>query len=168
MAELFSLMPGSTSCNDRSVEASRSYFRAFLPASYQMRACAAGEISRDACSPSLCARCEAGCRFPLEMTLDLRTWCHSERACLTRIESYTLAQAADIARGSRPWRLHTLSTDRAMPSLSVGADGPSAFGGASRPGRPRMVQKSPTEKAAKRNPSQLNRQHFQGVYFLSH
>ncbi|MGC1678246.1 MAG: hypothetical protein WA740_12025 [Candidatus Binataceae bacterium] len=72
MAELFSLMPKSTSCENDRVEANRTQSRTTLPASVPWNAPATGEISRDTRTANLCARRETISRFALEMTPDYR------------------------------------------------------------------------------------------------
>jgi len=157
MAELFSLMPEATSCKGDRVEATHSLCRSILPASLLPDAFMTGEISRDARSASLCARREAGSRFALEMTLE---------TCLVSFR----ARAADAYRAvlttmsgrhreeSRPRHLRTFPMECAEPSWSVEAAGSSAFclfsgtGFSLWPFLSIMVQKSMTEKAARRNP----------------
>ncbi|MGB6091657.1 MAG: hypothetical protein WBG26_19340, partial [Candidatus Binataceae bacterium] len=90
MAELFSLMPESTSCENVRVEASRTLLRSALPTLLHVDAFAAGEISfgyaQDRLSGSL----------PRETIRTTRG-----------------------RQPPRPRHLHTRSIDRAKPSASV-------------------------------------------------
>jgi len=170
MAELFSLMPESTSCKAIRVEVSRTRSRSILPAPFQWDPPATGEISRDVRSARLGARRETISRFALEMTQDQDRG--SFRAQVDRQLCVVHRLSRCIHREeSRPRHLPTFpmrpaKSSALIPSLSAVADGPSAIG-ESRPWPGQKAQKSITEKAAKRNPTRQNRQHFQGVYFLS-
>jgi hypothetical protein len=168
MAELFSLMPESTSCKSDPVEATRTLSRAISPDLFQRNAPATGEISRDAYGARLHARRETVYRFALEMTRGLVSF----RARVGDTDRVVRVTTSGSHREeSRPRHSHTLSMECAkpspsVPSLSVVADGPSAIGGSRRWPR-QTVRKSMTEKAAETNPMSRNRQYFQGVYFFS-
>jgi len=166
MAELFSLMPESTSCENDRVEASRTLLRSALPTMLHVDAFAAGEIPRDPCSARQSARRAAGSRLALGMTRDLRLVSFRARAGNVYRVMLATGRGGDREE-SRPGCLHTLSMDRAKPSFPVAADGLSAIG-ESRCWPRQKVQKSMTKKAAERNPSSQKWQRLQGVYFLSH
>ncbi len=128
MAELFSLMPDSSSCNDGSVEATRTRPRFTLPASGRRNAPATGEISRDPRRARPCACHPTGSKYALEMTPSHRFV--SFRAHAGAAYRVVRATSGSAAREeSRPRHSHALSIERANLSSTVAADGSSAIGG---------------------------------------
>ncbi|MGC1338353.1 MAG: hypothetical protein WA836_09535 [Candidatus Binataceae bacterium] len=125
MAELFSLMPESTSCKAIRVEANRALHRF-----------ASGRVPSEAEQhphPAL-------------------------RATFSRREKDQICPNAFSLREKVPeGRMRVLLCRRRLSFKSWNYKNGSLR---------QKAQKSITEKAAKRNPTRQNRQHFQGVYFL--
>jgi hypothetical protein len=124
MAELFSLMPKSTSCKSDRMEATRSSAGRSLPAFLQGNAFAARRSHQSNQSNHQDTKAQRTDAFP--------------RAA--RGNAYSLCLSVFVFLGVFVFSLFF----------------------------PQTVQKSMTEKAAETDPLSRNRQHFQGVYFLSH
>jgi len=178
MAELFSLMLESTPCKSDPVEPTRTLFRCTSPASVRRAApdllrwdaCATGGISRDARSAKLCARHETVSQFTLKMTPGYRLSSFAKPAFSSRQER---GRRDDGPTAIRPFCSRTgvlpFITDRTaeLSTVSQWRRRPRSVIGGSRHWRPQTVEKSPPQKSVENRPIRQNRQHFQGVYFLS-
>jgi hypothetical protein len=166
MAELFSLMPESTSCKTDPVEASRTLLRTILTDPFQRNAPAAGEISRDTCRASLGALPSSGRRLGVSREVEqhphpaLRATLRQAQGRLfsRREKDQKMPNAFSLREKVPEGRMRVLLCERRLSFMSWHY---------LKDGSPRRTaQKSMTEKAAKTNPSSRIRQHFQGVYFL--
>ncbi|MHB8384053.1 MAG: hypothetical protein ACYDC3_17130 [Candidatus Binataceae bacterium] len=160
MAELFSLMPESTSCKNAPVAAIRSQSRSTLRNLFQHNTFASRDISRETRRARLCARRGTIRRCALEITRDPDPMSFRARAG----NAYRVVLATVIGSDreeSRPRHSHTFLVECAKLYLPVAQ----ALACALAPRR--SVRKSMTEITALRNPMAQNRQLLQGVYFLS-
>ena len=161
MAELFSLMPESASCENAPVAPTRSQSSIHFADLLQKDAVATGKISRNTCSANLCAHRETIGRYALEMTPDPDPASFRARAGT----AYRVVLATVIGRDraeSRSRHLHTFLVECAKPPLSAAQ----ALAGGLSPSQ--TGRKSRYQKDVRSEANRRNRQRLQGVYFLSH
>jgi hypothetical protein len=161
MAELFSLMPDSTSCKTDRVEANRSLLRTFLSDPFQRNAPTTGEISGDARSASLGALSAAAdglAAFQPEAEQHPHPALRATFSRREKDQKIKCPNAFSLREKVSKGRMRVLLRERRLNFM-----GWNYF----KVGSPRpTVQKSMTKKAAETDPSSRNRQHFEGVYFF--
>ena len=161
MAELFSLMPDSTSCKTDRVEANRSLLRTFLSDPFQRNAPTTGEISGDARSASLGALSAAADGLAAFQPEAEQHPHPALRATFSRREKdQEMPNAFSLREKVPEGRMRVLLCQRRL-SLIGWHD--------LKDGSPRQtVRKSRYQKDVRNGPNRRIRQHLQGVYFLSH
>jgi hypothetical protein len=160
MAELFSLMPDSTSCKTDRVVANRSLLRTFLSDPFQRNAPTTGEISGDARSASLGALSAAADGLAAFQPEAEQHPHPALRATFSRREKdQEMPNAFSLREKVPEGRMRVLLCQRRLGLMGWNY---------LKDGSPRRtVQKSMTKKAAETNPSRQILQQLQGVYFLS-